>query len=537
MSPAASALVGGRADTDNANGSERVATMDMPAAHRGPSGPAHESSSQVGAHRGPSLPRERPSHPLSAIPAWHPDAFFLLSESGVYLDYHIPDQQQPPIAASPFLNRHLSEVLPPKLARMFLDAIAQARRSESAVELAYAQRVGTEEHHYEARFIAMPHAQVVCIVRDVTSRVRTTAMSQEIARLRSDLAHASRVNLMGRLGPSLVHELKQPLAAVLANANAARRLLSSSAAEASQQIPEIIADIAGGAERARQLIERLLSFARRGESEPESLDMSRVVEEVAVVARPELAFRRVNLELRLARKQTPVFADRVQIQQVVLNLILNAVDAAAARAAHRPLVILRTRHRRDRVLVEVEDNGAGIGRKDLPRLFEPFFSTKKHGLGLGLTIANDIVRAHGGELTAATRKGGAIFRISLPLAHTNLARNSYPRNSHANRGRVIRASDAHLVIAEQIATSRRLGAEILVAELTAAVTLLDTAAKSKQSAVARRAVGIAVGILDFAARIAPRVDPTPLNQQRIDKLRMQLDARLRELNAPPKPAR
>lgn len=258
------------------------------------------------------------------------------------------------------------------------------------------------------------------IGRNVTSRVRTKEMSQEIERLRSDLAHASRVCLMGRLAASLVHELNQPLATILANTNAARRFVRSNTEQARQQLPETLNDIAAGIDRARQLIARHLSFARKGASEPQALDLSSVVEDVSLVARPELAFRRVGFELRLARKRVPVFADRVQIQQVVLNLILNAVDSAARRAANRPLVILRTRRRETRAVVEVEDNGTGIDRKDLPRLFDPFFSTKKHGMGLGLAIAADIVRAHGGEITAAARRGGgAIFRISLPLADSS----------------------------------------------------------------------------------------------------------------------
>jgi anti-sigma regulatory factor (Ser/Thr protein kinase) len=266
--------------------------------------------------------------------------------------------------------------------------------------------------------------------------------------------------------------------------------------------------------------------------------MSSVVEEVALVARTELAFRRVSFELQLARKPLAVFVDRVQMQQVVLNLILNAVDAAARRPSNRPLVILRTRSRHARAVVEVEDNGAGIEQTDLRRLFEPFFTTKKDGMGLGLTIATDIVRAHGGVLTAAARnKGGAIFRISLPVARSVGTQRSSSRDLNTVWPQRNHDSELHLVIAERIATSRRLGAEVLITELATAVTLLDSATKSKSPVVLRRAIAIGVGMLDFAARISPRIDLSPSRQQRIDKLRMHLQARLRELNAPGKPTR
>src|SRR6185312_13792557 len=283
--------------------------MDMTESPRSSSGGAHRRSLVEASHRGLPVPRRREllsSRPLAAVPSWHPDVFFLLSESGTFLDYHASDRSQLPIAPKAFLSRHLSEVLAPKPARMFLDAMAQARRSRAPIELEHALQFGTEERHYEIRFIAVPHAKVVCVVRDVTSRVRTTAMSQEIERLRSDLAHASRVSMIGRLAPSLVHELNQPLAAVLANANAAQRLLSANTELARDQLPEILVDIAGGIARARQLIERLQNFARKGSSDPESLDMSSVVEDVALVARTELVFRRVSFELQLARKPVPV---------------------------------------------------------------------------------------------------------------------------------------------------------------------------------------------------------------------------------------
>jgi C4-dicarboxylate-specific signal transduction histidine kinase len=237
----------------------------------------------------------------------------------------------------------------------------------------------------------------------------------EAERLRRDLAHIGRVSAVGELTASLAHELNQPLSAILSNAQAAQRMLESEPRDLAE-IAEILRDIVVDDKRAGEVIRRLRTLLRKGELEHASLDVNEVVGEVARLVRSDAANRHVSVRLELTKGLPRVRGDRVQLQQVVLNLVLNALEAMRATLPRaRQLAIRTSRAGESAVAVSVSDSGTGIDAQAEERLFEPLYTTKPEGLGMGLAIARNIVHAHGGNLAATNNvEGGATFQFTLP---------------------------------------------------------------------------------------------------------------------------
>jgi two-component system sensor kinase FixL len=240
----------------------------------------------------------------------------------------------------------------------------------------------------------------------------------EAQRLRRDLAHVGRVSTMGALTASLAHELNQPLTAILSNAQAAQRLLQADPTNL-VEVSAILKDIVEDDQRAAAVIHRLRGLLQKGELELAMLDLNELVGEVARLVSSDLIARGVVLRLELAAGLAPVRGDRVQLQQVVLNLILNGLDAIGeSRTGDRTLVLRTEGDGPAAVRVAVRDSGAGIDEADLDHIFHAFYTTKADGLGMGLAIARSIVDAHGGGLEAHNNAdGGATFSFSLPLNH------------------------------------------------------------------------------------------------------------------------
>ena len=235
-------------------------------------------------------------------------------------------------------------------------------------------------------------------------------------RLRQELAHVGRVSTISALTASLAHELNQPLTAILANAEAAEQLLDAPAPKL-QDVREILQDIVRDDRRATQVIQRLRGLLRKGEVEPAALDINEIVVEVARLVNADAVARNVSIRLEPARDLPPIWGDRVQLQQVVLNLLLNGLDAMPeGGGGDRSLALQTTRTRSDTVEVAVRDSGTGIDEANLDQVFQAFYTTKAAGMGMGLTIARAIVEAHGGRLTARNNPTiGATFAFTLPL--------------------------------------------------------------------------------------------------------------------------
>jgi two-component system, LuxR family, sensor kinase FixL len=238
----------------------------------------------------------------------------------------------------------------------------------------------------------------------------------EAQRLRQDLTHIGRVSALGELTASLAHELSQPLTAILYNAQTAERLLAADVVNAAK-LREIVSDIIADDKRAGDVISRLRTLLKKGDPEFVSLDLNEIVGEVAWLMRSDAIVRNLPLSLELAADLPKVRGDRVQLQQVVLNLVLNGLEAMREpHAGERTLVIRTSRDGAAAVRVEIQDAGPGIDEKDLDRMFEPLYTTKAEGLGMGLAIVRTIVDAHGGGLGAVNNpQGGATVHFTLPV--------------------------------------------------------------------------------------------------------------------------
>jgi C4-dicarboxylate-specific signal transduction histidine kinase len=252
---------------------------------------------------------------------------------------------------------------------------------------------------------------IITFIRDLTEQRRAQAEAQE---QRMEVAHLSRVAMLGELSGALAHELNQPLTAILANARAAQRLLRLSSPDLAE-LRDILEDIADDDRRAGEVIQRLRAFLRKGDMQPGHLDLNAVVTEVLALVHSDLIQRRVTVDARLATALPTVFADRVQLQQVLLNLLLNACDAMTADSSGEKRVTIQTAETATGgVELSVADQGTGIAPDEMERVFEPFVTSKPHGLGLGLAICRSIVTAHGGRLWAENNEeGGATFNLVL----------------------------------------------------------------------------------------------------------------------------
>ena len=236
----------------------------------------------------------------------------------------------------------------------------------------------------------------------------------ESSRLLGRQAHAARLATAGELSASIAHEIAQPLAAILSNAEAGERLIESGKATV-EELRGILAAIRQDDERASAIIQRLRDLLRRAPLELGPLDLNAVVMQVLALVGSHAVARGVQLESSLDASLPRVRGDAVQLQQVILNLVMNGIDAAAAAQPRRRSVRVESRRRDDdSAEITVHDSGGGIDPELLQRIFEPFFSTKADGMGLGLSISRSIVSAHGGSLSAQSSPGATVLRVVLP---------------------------------------------------------------------------------------------------------------------------
>jgi two-component system, LuxR family, sensor kinase FixL len=259
--------------------------------------------------------------------------------------------------------------------------------------------------------------QVLAVVVDITARKEAEA---EALRQRVELAHVARVSTMGELAASVAHELNQPLAAILANTEAADLFLNQKP-PALGELRDILADIRKDDERAGEVIRRMRTLLRKHELERRPLTINSVVEDVFRVVSSDAALRQTTISADLGPVLPEIIGDRVHLQQVVLNLILNGMDAMAGQPRERRRLSVRTRAGVDGVNGAVElaviDTGHGIEPDKLERVFEPFYTTKPHGMGMGLSISHTIIEAHRGRIWAENNaSGGATFYVALPVA-------------------------------------------------------------------------------------------------------------------------
>jgi PAS domain S-box-containing protein len=260
---------------------------------------------------------------------------------------------------------------------------------------------------------AIDRSSNVAFVLDLTERKRTEAALQ---RAQTELAHISRVMTLGELTSSIAHEINQPIAAMVTSAGSALRWLGAPQPEL-DKARRSLERIAKDGRRASEILNRIRALVKRQPSRKEPLDINAAILEVIALTRDPVRTNDIALESRLAPGLPRVHGDRVQLEQVILNLIVNAVEAMAAIADHRRrLAIASLRDAAGGVRVEVRDSGTGLDPDRAEKLFEPFYTTKAQGLGVGLAISRSIIEDHGGKLWAtANVPRGAVFQFSLPL--------------------------------------------------------------------------------------------------------------------------
>lgn len=252
-------------------------------------------------------------------------------------------------------------------------------------------------------------------IRDLTERQQTEARLQE---LQAELVHISRLSAMGEMASALAHELNQPLSAIANYVKGSHRLLAARSDPDTERLRDALDKAAEQALRAGEIIRRLRDFVARGETEVQIESLSKLVEEASALALVGAKQHGVLVRFNLDPRADMVYADKVQVQQVLLNLLRNAIEAMAESDSPRRELAITTRAiDDDMVEASVADTGHGIAPEIVAQLFQPFITTKKHGMGVGLSISRTIVEAHGGSLWAeAGPGGGAVFRLTLRAA-------------------------------------------------------------------------------------------------------------------------
>jgi C4-dicarboxylate-specific signal transduction histidine kinase len=252
--------------------------------------------------------------------------------------------------------------------------------------------------------------EFVGTVMDVTERRQG---EEALRKAQVELAHVTRVTTLGAMTASIAHELNQPLAAVVNNASACLRwLAANNVAEARQSAKLIIAD----GHRAGEIITGIRTLAKKAPPQKEWFDINETIVEVIALAHSEIQRNRVSLQTQLSSDLPRVLGDRIQLQQVILNLIINGIEAMSGGGEYaRELLVGSEKDKSQGVLVAVRDSGPGLDPEALNHIFAAFYTTKPQGMGMGLAISRSIIEAHGGRLWAtANEGGGAVFQFTLP---------------------------------------------------------------------------------------------------------------------------
>jgi two-component system, LuxR family, sensor kinase FixL len=246
---------------------------------------------------------------------------------------------------------------------------------------------------------------------DITERIQA---QDGLRRAQAELAHINRVMTLGELTASIAHEINQPLAGILANGAACLQWLGRQPPELEEARSSVHSMISDG-RRTSEVVQRLRALSKKTDIQRVRLDINEIIDDVVRLIQREALDHLVSLRLELAPALPPVLGDRIQLQQVAINLVMNGMEAMADVTDRARELVVRSRHESGQVLVEIQDAGVGIDPENLNRLFNAFFTTKPSGMGMGLSICRSIIEAHGGRISACRNAGsGATFRFTLP---------------------------------------------------------------------------------------------------------------------------
>jgi C4-dicarboxylate-specific signal transduction histidine kinase len=246
---------------------------------------------------------------------------------------------------------------------------------------------------------------------DIEDRRRAEEALQEA---QDKLAHVTRTQAMGELAAAIAHEVNQPLTAIVTNANFSLGQLKGSTASL-DELQTAITEIVNDATRASAVISRIRGLLAKGSPRRMKLDINKVIQEVITLLRNELTRNRVSLRTDFASNLLPVSGDPVQLQQVLINLVVNAIEAMRLYTDRTRELRIRSAKNADGILVQVQDSGPGIKPELEDGIFEPFFTTKAEGIGMGLAISRSIIESHGGQLSLVSASQGTLFQFILPI--------------------------------------------------------------------------------------------------------------------------
>jgi PAS domain S-box-containing protein len=347
--------------------------------------------------------------------AWNvrTDALFWSQELLRIYDYD-PEKMMPGWG---FLERIHPEDRPEIERRKKMEA-TQKEWADSEIHFRIVLPDGTIKHLHSIAHPVMDESgeitEVVGTVRDVTERKRAEEERERLRQAQMDLAHINRVTTMGELTASLAHEIKQPISAAVTDAGTCLRWLACDRPgieEAREAATRIITDVT----RATEIINRIRLLFKKGEQQRELVDVNEIIREMIVMLRNEAGRSSISIRTELALDLPNISADRVQLQQVLMNLMLNGIDAISEVNAEGELTVKSQRNPDDQLLVSVSDTGVGLPPERLDKIFDAFFTTKPQGTGMGLSISRSIIESQGGRLWAtANSERGATFHFTLP---------------------------------------------------------------------------------------------------------------------------
>jgi two-component system sensor kinase FixL len=357
---------------------------------------------------------------LASILETVPDAMIVIDERGIIRSFSSAAERQFGYSAAEVIGKNVNLLMPSPYRENHDRYIERYRRtgerriigigrlvvgerkdgSTFPMELAVGEMRSGDRHFFTG------------FIRDITQRQASEARLQE---LQTELVHMSRLTAMGEMASALAHELNQPLLAIAGYMKGSRRLLESGAEDRSDLLRDALDKAGDQALRAGQIIRRLREFVGRGDSERRIESVNKLIEEASALALVGTKDKGVRVRFRFDPAVDLVLVDKVQIQQVLLNLLRNGVEAMEASQT-RELVISTAVHDDNMIAISVADTGSGIAPEIASQLFQPFITSKAQGMGVGLSICRTIVEAHGGRITAAPNPaGGTIFRFTLPV--------------------------------------------------------------------------------------------------------------------------
>jgi two-component system sensor kinase FixL len=357
---------------------------------------------------------------LSALLDAAVDAVIVIDAHGRIETFNRAAEQMFGFTAADMLGKNVSLLMPEPHRSAHDGYLKRYLSTGQARIIGYGREVEAQRHDGTVFPVSLAVGRVagaepprfVGFIRDISERV---AAERAAAQAQQRLTHVARLSTMGEMAAGLAHEINQPLAAITTYAQACQRLLERSEQPDLADIRESLAQISRQALRAGEVIRRLRAFVTNREVRKEPIGCNRLIEDLVTLARPDLRAHDVQLKLEVEPDLPEIMADAIQLQQVLINLIRNAIDSTLQSGTERREIALRAVTAPGGVEISVHDHGAGVEPGALAKLFNPFFTTKPQGTGLGLAISRTIVGAHGGKLTYRDEPGGgACFCFTLP---------------------------------------------------------------------------------------------------------------------------